>query len=288
MKLEELRLRDLQPSQFYVSAAKLRAVEEQLRPGGLSGLAPIPVKLLDGRPVMTDGHTRAAAALRAGLDAFPLVWDEDDLDWEAYRLCVEECRRRGVCSPADLIARVVSEEEYREKWDGWCDAMQAQLRRSREQGEDEKERHMWETTAFTNMCMIRQGTKVVVIRRLKKDWPGVTFPGGHVEPGESFTDAVRREVWEETGLTIRVPQLCGVKDWVEDGRRSVVLLYRTEQFTGKLRSSAEGEVWWEELDALPGLDLSLDMPDMLRVFTEDDLSEFFYRLEDDRWIHELK
>ena len=89
-------------------------------------------------------------------------------------------------------------------------------------------------------------------------------------------------------MTIRVPQLCGVKDWVEDGRRSVVLLYRTEQFTGKLRSSAEGEVWWEELDALPGLDLSLDMPDMLRVFTEDDLSEFFYRLENDRWIHELK
>ena len=30
--------------------------------------------------------------------------------------------------------------------------------------------------------------------------------------GESFTDAVIREVQEETGLHIRSPQLCGIKD----------------------------------------------------------------------------
>ena len=36
------------------------------------------------------------------------------------------------------------------------------------------------------------------------------------EPGESFTDAVIREVQEETGLHIRSPQLCGIKDWCEN------------------------------------------------------------------------
>lgn len=62
-----------------------------------------------------------------------------------------------------------------------------------------------ETVEFTNMCMICDGSRVVVIDRKKRDWPGITFPGGHIEPGESFTDAVIREVQEETGLHIRSP-----------------------------------------------------------------------------------
>ena len=108
----------------------------------------------------------------------------------------------------------------------------------------------------------------------KKDWPGITFPGGHVEAGESFTEAVIREVKEETGLRIASPQICGMKDWVEDGIRYVVLFYKTEKFEGDLISSEEGEVWWEDLKELPNLDLSLDMEDMLRIFLEEDLSEF--------------
>ena len=55
---------------------------------------------------------------------------------------------------------------------------------------------MFEKVEFTNMCMICDKNKVVVIDRKKKDWPGITFPGGHVELGESFTDAVIREVQE--------------------------------------------------------------------------------------------
>ena len=62
MEIVKLRLRDLQPSQFYISAGKLKAIERWLHPEDLSGFQPIPVKLLDGKPVMTDGHTRAVAA----------------------------------------------------------------------------------------------------------------------------------------------------------------------------------------------------------------------------------
>ena len=147
---------------------------------------------------------------------------------------------------------------------------------------------MIEKVEFTNMCMICDGDQVVVIERKKKDWPGITFPGGHVEAGESFTDAVIREVLEETGLTIRSPQLCGIKDWYEAQCRYVVLLYRTNIFTGELRSSAEGKVWWEKRNNLPNLALSQDMMDMLRVFTEDELSEFFYYQEDNKWKYHLK
>ena len=125
--ISELSLRDLQPSQFYISEKKLASVEAWFHPADLSRFEPIPVKELDGVPVMTDGHTRAVAALRAGLDRVPLVWDTDELDWRLYRACVTACRRRGIDSPADLLDRVVPASEYAEKWDGWCDRLHADI-----------------------------------------------------------------------------------------------------------------------------------------------------------------
>ena len=145
-----------------------------------------------------------------------------------------------------------------------------------------------EKVEFTNMCMVCDGDKVVVIDRQKKDWPGITFPGGHVEIGESFTDAIIREVKEETGLDIYHPTLCGIKDWYEDEWRYVVLLYKAKEFEGELISSKEGKVWWERLDNLKNLKLSSDMEDMIRVFTEEKLSEFYYHKDDGRWVYDLK
>ena len=128
MELKELRLTDLQPSQFYISEKKLEAISNWFRPADLTGFEPIPVKMLDGLPAMTDGHTRAVAALRAGLDRVPLAWEADELSWDMYSRCVEECRKRRVFSPADLLDRILTEAEYDEKWNRWCDAMQAEVK----------------------------------------------------------------------------------------------------------------------------------------------------------------
>lgn len=126
--LNGLKLRELQPSQFYISEKKLSDVGNWFNSNDLAGFEPIPVKMLDDSLVITDGHTRAVAALLAGLESVPLIWDNDELDWKMYRRCVEECRMRGIHSPEDLLERIISEADYHEKWHKWCDSMQESLK----------------------------------------------------------------------------------------------------------------------------------------------------------------
>lgn len=141
---------------------------------------------------------------------------------------------------------------------------------------------------IANMCVIQDGTKVLVEERKDPKWPGIAFPGGHVEPGESITASVIREVKEETGLAIEHPTLCGIKDWTrDDGSRYLLFFYKTDKFSGELQSSEEGEVFWAELDALPGMNLAEDMEANLRVFLEDDISEFYYDRQNGGWESQL-
>ncbi|MBQ3519338.1 MAG: 8-oxo-dGTP diphosphatase [Clostridia bacterium] len=148
-----------------------------------------------------------------------------------------------------------------------------------------------EKVILTNMCMVYDGSKVLVQDRLNENWKGLTFPGGHVEKQESFTDAVIREVKEETGLTIFSPRLCGIKQWpASDTERYIVLFYKTDRFEGNLQSSAEGEVFWMELEDFKKADLARDMTDMLTVFLDDDKNEFYYYKDkaNDEWKYVIK
>ena len=147
-----------------------------------------------------------------------------------------------------------------------------------------------EQVIFANMCMICDDMGNVLVQdRVDPKWLGITFPGGHVESGESFTDAVEREVLEETGLKISAPRLCGIKDWIEeDGTRYVVHLYQTNQCEGKVISSEEGGVFWLPLRDLPRQKLASGMDLMLKVFCEDSLSEMFFCKKNGAWETVLK
>lgn len=126
--------------------------------------------------------------------------------------------------------------------------------------------------------MITDGKgKILVQDRQNKEWPGITFPGGHVEKGESFVQSVKREVLEETGLTVTNLQLCGIKQFqTTRNARYVVLLYQTSDYTGTLRSSSEGEVFWIPRKDLTTYELASDFKEMVEVMESKSLSEFFY------------
>lgn len=147
-----------------------------------------------------------------------------------------------------------------------------------------------EKCILTNMCMIYDGTRILVQDRKNPDWSGITFPGGHVEQGESFVDSVIREVREETGLEISNVKLCGVKQWTHrDGKyRYIVFFYKTDTYSGELKSSDEGNVFWIDKSSLKEYVLADGFEEMFEVFESDHLSENYYWLEDDEWKMENK
>ncbi|SOC44264.1 8-oxo-dGTP diphosphatase [Ureibacillus acetophenoni] len=132
---------------------------------------------------------------------------------------------------------------------------------------------------LTNMCMIydRKNHKVLVQERVQS-WKGISFPGGHVEDGESLIDSTIREVKEETGLTVSNLEPCGVIYWFNDetGEKYFVFNYRTEVFSGELiHTTHEGNNFWVDIEDLANLNFSPGMEERLAMFLQKEYSEGF-------------
>ena len=131
-----------------------------------------------------------------------------------------------------------------------------------------------ENVTLTNMCMVKNKDQVLVLDRNDPVWPGLTFPGGHVEAHESFHDSVVREVKEETGLTISHPQLVGVKQFYDhNDERYLVFFYIAEQFSGTVKESDEGKLTWMSAKELKKQKLAYNFDHDLPVFFEQTISE---------------
>ncbi|RMC24341.1 MULTISPECIES: 8-oxo-dGTP diphosphatase [unclassified Lactobacillus] len=131
-----------------------------------------------------------------------------------------------------------------------------------------------ERVTLTNMCMIKNNQKILVINRNDPTWPGLTFPGGHVEAHESFHDSVIREIKEETNLTIKKPHLVGIKQFYDDNNnRYIVFFYIATKFSGQLKASKEGELIWMTKKELQQEKLAYNFDRDLKVYFNNDIDE---------------
>lgn len=84
-------------------------------------------------------------------------------------------------------------------------------------------------------AVIVKGNKIL----LSRQWDGYDFPGGGIKKGEGIEHALKREVWEETGVKIKLGELLHVDDDFFIGTssdkcfHSILLYYGCKSFTGK-------------------------------------------------------
>ena len=118
------------------------------------------------------------------------------------------------------------------------------------------------------MCMLyKEDGTFLVIDRKKQDWPGINFPGGHVEDEESIPESVIREMKEETGYDLHSVEECGYFEWnvPKENVRHLAILFRSKDFSGQMHSSKEGELFWIKESDLKGKTLSLDFDKVLEI-----------------------
>lgn len=123
---------------------------------------------------------------------------------------------------------------------------------------------------LTNMCLLKntKDNTYLFLNRVKQDWPGLTLPGGHVEPDETYDESVIREMKEETGLDIKNVECIGKIEWLIDGKRHLSLLYFSDSYEGELLSSVEGKVFFEKLENISKYPFSTDFDKVLEIYNK--------------------
>ena len=119
----------------------------------------------------------------------------------------------------------------------------------------------------TTLVHLERDGKYLMLHRIKKEadenhdkWVGI---GGKFEEGESPEDCALREVYEETGLTMRRYAYRGIVTFVSDEWGTEYMhLFHSRDFAGTVKDCDEGVLEWVDKGAL----LSLPIWEGDRIF----------------------
>ncbi|MCI0550804.1 MAG: NUDIX hydrolase [Anaerolineae bacterium] len=113
---------------------------------------------------------------------------------------------------------------------------------------------------FAAGVIFNQDNRILLVKSTYQRFHPWGLPGGSLDYGESPEDAVKREVWEETGLIVDIKRFLLVKTWSPD---RVGLYYLCEITDGEIHPTEEvSEAGYFSLDDLPDVRL-LDV-DMIK------------------------
>jgi 8-oxo-dGTP diphosphatase len=123
---------------------------------------------------------------------------------------------------------------------------------------------------------IVRGGKILVVRRARPPANGLyTLPGGVVEIGETLTEAVAREVREETSLAIEPVALAGfreavVRDAADRVERHFVILCFAARWSGgePVLNEELSEARWLDPAELAGLPTTPGLADIVKAAFE--------------------
>ena len=126
----------------------------------------------------------------------------------------------------------------------------------------------------TTLVHLERGGKYLMLHRVRKEhdenrdkWVGI---GGKFEPGESPEDCALREVFEETGLTMKSWAYRGIVTFVSDewGTEYMHLFHSTD-FSGTVKDCDEGVLEWVDKKALLSLPIWEGDKIFLRLLDEE-------------------
>jgi 8-oxo-dGTP diphosphatase len=114
---------------------------------------------------------------------------------------------------------------------------------------------------------VQDGSVLLVLRGTPPSQGLWSVPGGKVEWGESLSEAVRREVLEETGLEVDVGAVAGIVERVYEGFHYVIIDYFVRVVGGVLRPGGDvRDARWVPEDLIEALSLAPGVADALRDF----------------------
>ena len=125
----------------------------------------------------------------------------------------------------------------------------------------------------STLCYLERDGQYLMLHRVKKEkdlnkdkWIGV---GGKFEDKESPEDCLRREVLEETGLTLTDWRYRGIVTFVSNEAPTEYMhLFTAEGFEGEMKTCDEGALEWVPIETVPTLNLWPGDKIFLRLLSE--------------------